>query len=65
MENTIKSPHQLAHAEESSGLLKSILRTIQENRSYIIVGIFAIVILCMVPPIIGIDSFFIYFLRKS
>ncbi len=62
MENTIKSKNQIIYTEDSSGLLKSILRTIQENRIYVIIGILAIVIFSMVPPIIGVDSFFIYFL---
>ena len=62
MENTIKSTNQVTYAEDSPGLLKSILGTIQENRIYVIVGILAIVILSMLPPIIGVDSFYIYFL---
>lgn len=62
MENTIKSTNQVIYAEDSSGLLKSIMRTIQENRIYVITGILAIVIFSMVPPIIGVDSFYIYFL---
>ena len=62
MENRIKSTNQVIYTEDSSGLLKSILRTGQENRVYVIIGILAIVIFSMVPPIIGVDSFFIYFL---
>jgi branched-chain amino acid transport system permease protein len=62
MENTIKSNNKAIHAEDSSGLLEPILRTIQENRIYVVIGILAIVIFSLVPPIIGVDSFYIYFL---
>ena len=62
METTIKSTNQVTYTEDSPGLLKAFLRTIQENRNYVIIGILAIVLFSMVPPLIGVDSFYIYFL---
>lgn len=50
------------HIEDSSGLPETVWRTVQEHRLYVIIGIFAIAVFSLLPHLIGVDSFYIYFL---
>jgi len=53
---------QLGLARESSGFLKSLLRTSLKNRVYLIIIVIALVVFGAMPYMIGVDSFFIYYL---
>jgi branched-chain amino acid transport system permease protein len=62
MKNTSNSSEQLGLTKDSSGFLKSLLQASLKNRIYLIIGVLALVIFGTLPFMIGVDSFFIYYL---
>ena len=62
MKNTSNFSEQLSLAKDSSGFLKSLVQAGLKNRIYLMIAVLALVIFGTMPFMIGVDSFFIYYL---
>ncbi|MGD0916561.1 MAG: branched-chain amino acid ABC transporter permease [Thermodesulfobacteriota bacterium] len=62
MNNKNNLSEQSSLAKYPSGFLKSLLQASLKNRIYLIIAVLALVIFGTLPFMIGVDSFFIYYL---
>ncbi len=62
MKSKSNLPEQSSLTKDSSGFLKSLLQASLKNRIYLIIAVLVLVVFGTMPFMIGVDSFFIYFL---